>query len=139
MSDFTVEARTVCDACGQMLGLWHKDCDGSWVTEMRTVTPWTRKPLPIPPMNTSKVALRATRADGGPIESHLSSRGAIHIGKPELCASIDCLAASLPVREGDVVRVVIPDAGIDGAYRATSEPEDLAGSVTLRLEATGDE
>lgn len=58
MSDFAIEARTVCDECGQMLGLFHKDCDGSWVTETRTVTPWTREPLPVPSTDLTGVALK---------------------------------------------------------------------------------
>jgi hypothetical protein len=35
-----VERRVVCDACGQERGLFHKNCDGRWVTQQRTVTPW---------------------------------------------------------------------------------------------------
>ena len=35
-----VETRRVCEACGQTFGLFHKDCDGPWVEQERTVTPW---------------------------------------------------------------------------------------------------
>lgn len=37
-----IEQRTVCDECGMSLGGFHKNCDGNWVTERRTVTPWRR-------------------------------------------------------------------------------------------------
>ena len=36
----TVEQRTVCEKCGQTLGLFHKGCDGRWVIQTRTVTQW---------------------------------------------------------------------------------------------------
>ena len=39
-----VERRTVCAKCGQRAGLFHKDCDGEWVEEVRNVTPWRRVP-----------------------------------------------------------------------------------------------
>lgn len=37
-----IETRIVCGACGQEKGLFHKGCDGEWVTETRTVGAWCR-------------------------------------------------------------------------------------------------
>lgn len=41
MSDET-ERRTVCAKCGMPFGGFHKHCDGEWVEEVRTVSPWQR-------------------------------------------------------------------------------------------------
>jgi hypothetical protein len=34
------ETRTVCNKCGQQLGMFHKHCDGLWIEQRRTVSAW---------------------------------------------------------------------------------------------------
>jgi hypothetical protein len=65
--------------------------------------------------------------------SHASDAGRVHIGTRGACVSIDCLPPLLGVREGDVVRVVIPDADVDGDFIVTTESTRDAYTVTLML------
>ena len=37
---FRLEQRSVCDECGATFGVFHKNCEGRWVTQHRTVSEW---------------------------------------------------------------------------------------------------
>ena len=66
--------------------------------------------------------------------THLAGTGKTHMGSRESCQSLDCLPPSLPVREGDLVKVDMPYRDADvGEFRVTSVSND-DGTVTLTFE-----